>query len=687
VSAWTESLTGRTGGYLARRAAPAWRASLTGRFLALVWRGLRAVCSGSLFFSLRGALSRPLTAAAAPGSPVVERAFATGFIWLGGALGERWPGRATRALSGMAASSDLRDGGWARIVGALVGGLAFARVARGGSAGVDQAALVALGCAGLLAAVFGPTLVRGWNASAVSRVVGDGDPSSSAPPSYAWPSPVQPGRGGVAVTDVAVVLAAAAGIAAGAAPGSSGLVAVALGAVVCLGVFSLYRPELLLLVVAAFPWVNWGARKVLAGTPLAGASDDLLILASFACLLFCILIVRRWDLRTVPVVLPLAVAFTAGLGSILLNDVPSQIGIFALRVTFEPLLFFFLGYLLPKDRRWVRMAVAAFLAASVFLALHGLYQYATHAPMPASWVDAHETTLGTRAYSIVENPNGLGAFLAMGSLISLALVLGKISTRWRVVMAFVTLVLVAGLGATFSRGAWLGFALGAAALLALSRPRLLGGLAAVALLSPLVLPAAITNRVAFAFSSEYLAKSANAGRLLMWDVALFRIADHPWFGVGLGTFGGTSAYLFDLSRHWVDNFYLQLAAEGGLILLFAFLWILLRAAKGVVASHGKARDPYFRAVSAGIFGAFIAVCVANVTSSVWETLIVGAAFWFLLGLGGSLPVGEEEGRRLTKIRELGPELPEGVVSWARFKEGTSSARPRAATGSPGGAGG
>ena len=46
-------------------------------------------------------------------------------------------------------------------------------------------------------------------------------------------------------------------------------------------------------------------------------------------------------------------------------------------------------------------------------------------------------------------------------------------------------------------------------------------------------------------------------------------------------------------------------------------------------------DPYLRALTAGVFAGFVAVAVANVTASVWETLVVGVGFWFLAGLATS----------------------------------------------------
>jgi O-antigen ligase len=100
---------------------------------------------------------------------------------------------------------------------------------------------------------------------------------------------------------------------------------------------------------------------------------------------------------------------------------------------------------------------------------------------------------------------------------------------------------------------------------------------------------------------------------------------------------------FGYSRLWIDNFYLQLGAEGGLLLLAFFLWILLRAAKGLVKGYSANRDPYLRALTAGVFGGFVAVATANATASVWETLAVGVGFWFMTGFASAaaLQIPEE----------------------------------------------
>jgi O-antigen ligase len=418
--------------------------------------------------------------------------------------------------------------------------------------------------------------------------------------------------------------------------------------VVALGLLVLvaWRPEVMLLVAAAFPWVDWVARRALGG--LGAAWDDAFLLLFILLLVACVITRRRWVLWTVPITLPALLALVAALASVVLRHVPSNVAIFALRLVFQPMLFYFLGFLFPKNRRWVRWTVAIFLLAGVALALHGIYQYVTHATVPAQWLDSRGAGIGTRAYSIVENPNGLAAVLLMGVLVSMSLALApKVGTVRRWVMALTCLILLCGEAVTFSRGGWLGLVAGVVALLVLAYRRYLVPLVSVGVVGWFVMPRAMINRMTFAFSSTYIARSLMFGRLYIWAYALRSIAAHPLFGVGLGVFGGTSAARFGYGNLWVDNYYLQLAAEGGLILLAFFLWTLLAAARGLVQGYRATTDPYMRALTAGVFGGFVAVVAANLTASVWETLMVSVGFWFIAGFATSacfqLPAPDIEG--------------------------------------------
>jgi O-antigen ligase len=654
--------------YRAIRWASAWlavsvRSSYVGRGLLYLTGAPREAFASSELFGLRRSGSRSLERT---GHPVSVLLISRPYWWLRESLG-------ARVGSVHAECESFAGGNWLKVLGAGVFGLGVGRILwlaveraptdEGGATLVASSLLFVsaalLVVVGLLLCAAGPAAVPALRTSLLARGIRwvgngvvEGRPGSREgvsrrdTPESAESSPLRSPKMPASrakplwrrVVDpvvLAAMLAVVAGLVGGFTSDSGWLVLVAFTAAVSLLALSLRRPEVMLVLVALFPWLDWMARNSLGG--LGPLWDDALLLLSAALLVWGVVVLRRSRLWTVPIALPALLAFTAALGSVVINQVPDDVALFALRVLFQPLLFYFLGFLFPKNKRLVRWVVAVFLLAGLALALHGLYQYATNAPMPARWVDLREVgVISTRAYSIIGNPNGLGAFLLLGSLLSLSLALARqLGRAQRVAMAIICVVQLGGIAVTFSRGAWLGLGAGLLALIILAHRRYLAPLVAAGVLAWFVVPRQFVDRLTFAFSSAYIAKSLTAGRLYVWKMALGYIAAHPFFGVGLGTFGGTSAVLFSYGRLWVDNFYLQLAAEGGLILLALFLWVLLRGAKGLLKGHGATRDPFLRALTAGVFAGWVAVAVANVTASVWETLVVGVGFWFLGGLSTS----------------------------------------------------
>jgi O-antigen ligase len=441
-----------------------------------------------------------------------------------------------------------------------------------------------------------------------------------------------------------LVLVAAVGAVAGLSAGRRALIV--LGMVLLIGfvVLLLRRPEVVLLVMAAFPWVDWAARRAAPG--YGGGWDDPFLIFSVLLFFWGLVFLRRVRLRTVPILVPALLCAVLAVSSVLINSVQTYVAIVGGRLLLEPVIYYFVGFLFPKNRRWVQWTIGIFLLSGVLLALHGLYQYVTHAPMPYSWVASNEQgIITTRAYSIIGNPNGLGALLLMGTLISLSFALKsglRASQRWG--MAAVCLIHTAGIAVTFSRGAWLALGVGVVALLLTEYRRYLVPLLGVGVMAWFVAPSAFTNRLRFAFSSSYLEQSQSFGRLRIWSLALTKAMEHPFSGVGLGTFAGVRASIYGTGKLWVDNVYLQFAAEGGLILLAAYLWLLLRTGKGLIKAFLAARDPYMRALVAGTFSGCVAICVVNVTAGVWQTIIgtgpgwtlsVGVTFWLLAGLATS----------------------------------------------------
>ena len=614
MKAVESSLSYRSGQAAFRWAGRCAAGSLTGRALALCAGAVRPALADSRSLGTGRIDSAPLDDPFIPvsASTLGRPSLALQRWVLGGA-----PGRGLRGLAAAAPASGFAAGDWLRVVGAAAVGLGC------GLSSNRLAVAVVLIVAGLLLALAGP-----WALVAVraSRVAGLFDARTQAQAGRPAGGPTRV-RG---VTWAAMLLVAAAGVLAGAGSGTRTVIALAF--VIAAAAAVLWRPQFVLLVVAAFPWMDWAARHTLGG--LGPLWDDALLVISVALILWSVLVLGRDAPRSVPIALPILLMLAASAGSIVLNRVPGDVGFYGLRVLFEPILFYFVGFLIPKDRRWLRWTTGVFILTATLLAFHGLYQYVTHAPMPGNWVDVSETSIGTRAYSVVQNPNVLGAILAMGGLISGSLALSRaFAGARRIALLAACVVQLGGLAVTFSRGAWIGFAIGLLAMIVLAYRRYIAGVVALGVVAWFAAPQVFIQRLLFSFSNAYAAKSATGlGRVYRWEASLQHIADKPLLGVGLGTFGGTSAYMFGYWALWVDNFYLQMAAEGGLLLLVFFLWLLLRSAKGLVRAHRIAGDPYLKALAAGMFGAFAAVVVANFFEADWETLSVGVPFWFLAGL-------------------------------------------------------
>jgi hypothetical protein len=540
------------------------------------------------------------------------------------------------------AASAFAQGAWLWVVGAgifaLGGGRLLSVPAISGRSLVVPVALMALG--GVIFAA-GPRItpaavadsVVGRSSRALAVVVEGPGSVASRPRREPVPVVERDARAVVPLV-TGVLLALVAGVITGVSDRSGVIGVIGLVVAICVLALVLWRPEVMLLVIAAFPWVDWAARRTLGG--FGAAWDEALVLACLALLIWCALVRRDWEFWTIPITLPLLLALVMAGASIVIQHVPADAGLFGLRSVFQPVAFYFIGFLFPKDKRWVQWVVALFVLAGVALALHGLYQYFAGVPVPAQWIDTAESGLSTRAFSVIYNPNGLGAVLLLGILVSMALAFSPgLTSPQRGAMGIACAVQLAGEAVTFSRGGWIGLAAGVLALFILAYRRYLAALFGLAVVGWFTLPQVFIDRLTFGFSGAYITKSLTFGRLWVWLYALRKIASHPLLGVGLGTFGGVAAVKYGYSTLYVDNFYLQMAAEGGLVLLILFLWMLLSAARALVKARERTADPYLRGLATGAFGAFVAVAAANLTASVWETLVVGVGFWFIAGLATS----------------------------------------------------
>lgn len=248
---------------------------------------------------------------------------------------------------------------------------------------------------------------------------------------------------------------------------------------------------------------------------------------------------------------------------------------------------------------------------------------------------------GGRAGSWLGSPVALGCVLAM--LVPLALrsaLDGESPGRRRAGWACLGLM-VLGLAATMSRGAWASAAAATAAYLAWTG-RVVARRTAVAL----AVAAVLGGGAAVALTGRLRATAASdSGRVAVWRAGGSMFAAHPFFGVG------PDAFTLALGRHKGPDFVraygaggrqghahndiLQALATAGAVGLAAYLWLLAAAWRRL---QNSLREPSLRndaaAAGAGLLAAFL---VAKVNPLNLDALALAAVLLGWLDPRGSPP--------------------------------------------------
>lgn len=204
-----------------------------------------------------------------------------------------------------------------------------------------------------------------------------------------------------------------------------------------------------------------------------------------------------------------------------------------------------------------------------------------------------------RAYGTFEQPNPYAGYLGMLIPLAVGYLLTRPGTVARNTVLAICLLALAAVGASLSRGAWVGIALAFGVMMVFwnRRSKLLlsaGALATapVAALAFLnMLPDEITSRLATAVDyfrfidvRNEVATPENWAvieRVAHWQAALDMISAHPLFGVGAGNY--PAVYEFYMVEGWKEplghahNFYLNITAETGVFGFLVYATILIVA--------------------------------------------------------------------------------------------------------------
>lgn len=314
--------------------------------------------------------------------------------------------------------------------------------------------------------------------------------------------------------------------------------------------------------------------------------------------------------------------------------------------------------------RWL---TAALVVGAAIQASLGLYQF-IYRIGPEYFV-----VMGRfmRASGVFAQPNPYGGFLGLALPVTLSLALWAWSgfvqqsaERWRnavlgVFYTVATLLIGAGLLASWSRGAWLGAVAGALVVLVLRsrRAAVVSALVALLLISLLLLgafsaslaPQPLVERLAdlpaYFGLTDVLTQPVTdenfsvVERIAHWVAAQRMWEISPWFGIGAGNY----AVVYPAVRlpRWEDalghahNIYLNVLGETGLLGLTAYLalwsgaliWVWQQAHHAGKGAEGR----WQAAVAIGVVGMVVHLSVHNVVDNLFvRGMVVYVGLWLAL---------------------------------------------------------
>lgn len=318
----------------------------------------------------------------------------------------------------------------------------------------------------------------------------------------------------------------------------------------------------------------------------------------------------------------------------------------------------------PEARR--RLALAL-VALGVFEALYGLIQYLTGWQQIFTYVKTFYVEDASGTYI---NHNHFAGFLEMVIPPSVGLacyhmeratgragqrrrrtlgeLLGRSELQKSLLLVFVSLLLLLAVVFSRSRMGLISCVTSLLVMAAILAGRK-GGRAVSAILIVVLLIAGvgsafwigvepIVSRFAILPSQEFF-PGERGGRLAVWKDTAKLIRQHPWFGVGLGSFETAytqvqTVHLDSVVDH-AHNDYIELTAELGLVgagLLFGL--VLVATAKTLHASY-TCPESAERPLALGAFGGIVALLLHSMADFNLHIPANGLVFALLLGLGCS----------------------------------------------------
>jgi hypothetical protein len=242
-----------------------------------------------------------------------------------------------------------------------------------------------------------------------------------------------------------------------------------------------------------------------------------------------------------------------------------------------------------------------------------------------------------RAHGALSSHNSFGAFLVLSSILGFALAFWKRNILFSVIAA----IHFAGLATTFSRAAWIGWALGLVVLILLRRTYLkdfshaalilVSAMIVLAIIRPSLI-AALYERATTIPSALFNPTVEVTARLDAWELGAKGIIETPselLFGHGVGGLKEFEILGYSLNSH---SDFLDLIYARGLIAFFGLAVFYIFVFKDAYTVFRQNADPFLKAFGGGVFAGLTGILVTGLSQTIHHAKDSSSLVWFVIGL-------------------------------------------------------
>lgn len=235
-----------------------------------------------------------------------------------------------------------------------------------------------------------------------------------------------------------------------------------------------------------------------------------------------------------------------------------------------------------------------------------------------------------RAHGGLTRHNYFGAFLVLGSIITLSLAL---TGKHLLFLAF--LIQSLALAMTFTRAAYIGFTVSLFLLFIFETPwkRILNISMAIGMitlfflyLAPLDINKQLGNRFATIFKPKDAVEMKE--RLRAYEICLKEIEKKPFFGHGGGGLEGFEINGYRLTSH---NDILEIIYTRGTIAFIIIYFLYLLILKEALMIRKRAKDVFAKKFAAGYFSGFIGIIITGIAQPILMVPDTSALIWLTMG--------------------------------------------------------